>query len=539
MAGLRGTFSKIDWDYDVSVQHSESRGSYVFDGFRTDRLAQSLKVVSNGSGGFNCADTANGCVAAPALSSAVIGGTLPAAWMGFVFDKFTGVTKYKEDVVTASATGKLFAMPYGDVKGAVGAEFRRNSIDDTPSVDQQTGNIYNFTSSTPTRGSDQATDVFAEVEVPLLKNLPAAKELTLNASSRLADYKSYGSGSTYKVGALWAPVSWVSLRGTNGTSYRAPALFEQFVGATTGFLSSAGDPCNDYPAKGGVRATNCASEGLAADFQQKNSITSVTKGGRESGLSAETSKNASWGIIFQPTLPTGLGDLSVAIDRFDVKVDNGVSRVGTGSILTLCYDDPKFRSGGGFCNLITRDPGNGALTVNNSYVNLATDIVRGYDYNIRYTNEIGTGKLRVNLSATEYTSQASKVFSTDPLTESNGRIGVPRWSAALDVNYTIKGWNVYYGMEAVGRTSSYAYYEEDPATSIYKMDTPTYYLHSVSLSYSDSVSKWKVTGGVRNIADKTPPSISSGFANRVGNAALYSGYDYLGRRFFLNVSKTF
>lgn len=548
VAGLRGSFAKFNWDYDVSVQHAESKGKYLFDGFRTDRLAQSLNVVSNGSGGFNCANTANGCVAAPALSSAVVGGQLPAAWVDFIYDNYTGVTKYKEDVVSASTTGKLFKLPYGDVKGAVGAEFRRMSIDDTPSIDQQTNNIYNFTSSTPTRGNDHATDVFAEVEVPLLKDLPLAKDLTLNGSARRADYKSYGSGSTYKIGALWAPTGWLSLRGTNGTSYRAPALFEQYVGATTGFLSNASDPCNS-PTPGTVRATNCASEGLPANFAQTQSITAITKGGRESGLAAETSKNASWGIILQPTLPTGWGDLSFALDRFDVKVDNGVSRVGAANILTLCYDDPSFRAGGGYCNLITRNPANNTLSVDNSYINLSTDVVRGYDYNIRYTNDVGIGKLRVNLSATEYHSQATRLFATDPLSENNGRIGVPRWSGAMDVNYTVKGWNIYYGMEWVGKTSSYEYYQRtaanpapyNPATSIYKLNTPDYFLHSLSLSYSDSVSKWKTTFGVRNIADKTPPSVSAGITglNRVGNAPLYSGYDYVGRRFFMNVSKSF
>ncbi|MBI3348480.1 MAG: TonB-dependent receptor [Burkholderiales bacterium] len=539
VAGLRGSFAKINWDYDVSVTHSESSGSYTFDGFLTDRLAQSLKVVANGSG-FACADTSNGCVAAPALSSAVIGGQLPTAWLGYVFSNaITGKTKYKEDVVTASTTGKLFALPYGDVKGAFGAEFRRNSIDDTPSMDQQTGNIYNFTSSTPTRGSDQATDVFAEVEVPVLKNLPLAKELVLNGSARMADYKSYGTGSTHKIGALWTPVSWISLRGTNGTSYRAPALFEQYVGATTGFLSQSGDPCNDYTKKGAVRSANCASENLPTDFSQKNSITSITKGGRDSGLQAETSKNASWGIVLQPTMPTGWGDLSLALDRFDITVDNGVSRVGTGTILTKCYDDPQFRAGGSFCRLVTRDPGNGALTVNNSYVNLSTDIVRGYEYTMRYTNEVGIGKLRVNATATQYKQQASKLFADDPLDDTNGTVGTPKWSGALDVNYTIKGWNIYYGMEWVGKTSSYEYQGEDQATSIYKMDTPNYLLHSLSLSYNDTVSKWKATVGVRNLADKKPPIISAGFANRVGNAPLYSGYDYGGRRFFMNVSKTF
>lgn len=539
VAGLRGSFSKINWDYDVSVTHSESSGTYTFDGFITERLAQSLNVVASGSG-YACVDTSGGCVAAPALSSAVIGGKLPQAWLNYVFSSnLTGKTKFKEDVVTASTTGKIFSLPYGDVKAALGAEFRRNSIDDTPAPEQQTGSIYNFTSSTPTRGSDQATDLFGEIEVPLLKNLPAAHELTVNASSRVADYKSYGSGSTYKFGTLWSPVKWVSLRGTNGTSYRAPALFEQFVGATTGFLSATGDPCNDVANKSAVRQANCASEGLPTNFTQTQSITSITTGGRESGLKAETSNNSSWGIILQPTLPTGWGDLSVALDRFDIKVDNGVSRIGTASILQLCYDDPQFRSGGGYCRLVTRNPGNNALSVNNSYVNLSTDIVRGYDYNLRYTNEVGVGKLRVNLSATQYRQQASRLFATDPLDDTNNTVGTPKWSGALDVNYSVKGWNFYYGMEWVGKTSSYAYLEEDPATSIYKFDTPDYFLHSASVTYSDTASKWKATIGVRNLADKKPPMISSGYYNRVGNAPLYSGYDYLGRRIFVNVSKSF
>jgi hypothetical protein len=39
----------------------------------TDRLAQSSSVVASGSG-FACVNPANGCVAAPALTPAVIGG---------------------------------------------------------------------------------------------------------------------------------------------------------------------------------------------------------------------------------------------------------------------------------------------------------------------------------------------------------------------------------------------------------------------------------------------------------------------------------
>src|SRR5262249_52303866 len=45
LAGLRGSINAIKWDYDVSLMHSESRGSYSFEGFLVDRLAQSLNVV--------------------------------------------------------------------------------------------------------------------------------------------------------------------------------------------------------------------------------------------------------------------------------------------------------------------------------------------------------------------------------------------------------------------------------------------------------------------------------------------------------------
>lgn len=542
--GLRGAIPAFSsWDYDVSWTHAESRGSYAQQSFLTDRLANSLNVVASGSG-FACANTsATGCVAAPRLTSAVIGGQLPQAWVDYVWQTVTGMTKYKEDVVTGSVTGSLFKLPYGDVKGAFGAEFRKNKIDDTPSLDSQNNNLYNLTSSAPTRGSDQATDFFGEIEVPVLKNLPLAKELTVNASTRYADYKSYGSDSTYKFGAIWAPASWITLRGSNGTSYRAPALYEQFLGATTGFLSNQNDPCNnwDNPAQAGTpRAVNCKSEGLPAGFQATSSITVVNSGGRAAGLKAETSKNASWGVVLQPELPTGWGTVSLAVDRFDLVVDNGVSRAGTANILQRCYDSPGFRQAGGFCRLVdARNTTSNALTVNDSYVNLATDIARGFDYTAQYTNEIGSGKLKIDLTVTEYRSQAYKLFADDALDDNNGNVGTPKWSGQLDVKYNLKNWGAYYSLEWVDKTSSYAYYGEDPATSRFKLNTPSYFLHSASVSYNDSVNKWKATIGVRNLFDKKPPVISSGVYNRVGNAPLYSGYDYLGRRLFVNVSKTF
>jgi outer membrane receptor protein involved in Fe transport len=60
----------------------------------------------------------------------------------------------------------------------------------------------------------------------------------------------------------------------------------------------------------------------------------------------------------------------------------------------------------------------------------------------------------------------------------------------------------------------------------------------VSVGYK--AAKWEATFGIRNLTNVKPPKISAqaGY-NRVGNAPLYSGYDYVGRTFFLNATKSF
>ena len=541
VVGMRGALGKSGWDYDVVATRSESKGSYMTQSFLTDRMAQSLDVVASGSG-YVCRNATGGCVAAPALTAAVIGGQLPADWVKYVWQDVTGITKFKEDVLSASTTGTLFQVPAGKVRAAFGAEVRRNSIDDSPAADSVAGNLYNLTSSAPTRGSDSAKDVFAELEVPLLKNVPGARELTMNASSRWADYKSYGSASTYKLGALWSLEKSVSFRATSGTSYRAPALFEQFMGATSGFASSTIDPCNNWDSAslaGSIKAKNCQSEGLPAGFLQTSSVAIINNGGAAAGLKAETSKNMTVGVILQPELPSGMGDLSMALDRFGITVNDGVSRAGTSSILSRCYDSVGFKDAGGFCRLVKRAPGLNSLTVNDSYVNLATDVVKGYDFTARYATNVSDGKLRVNLNATRFDEQASKLFDTDSLVDVNGTVTNPKWTANLDVNFTSKDWTYYWGLDYIGVTDSYAYYGLAKTTSSYKFDTPAYFKHNVSVKYKDPVQKWEVVAGVRNLTNIKPPMISQGAYSRVGNAVLYSGYDYFGRTLFLNVNKSF
>jgi len=539
-AGLRGDFFFTDWTYDGSISHATSDAKYTQQSFLTDRLAQSLDVVVSGTG-FACVNPANGCVAAPRLNSATIGGQLPQNWVDFVFRPVTGTTKYEESTANFNVAGPLFDMPAGAVRSAFGLEYRHAKIDDTPSLDSQNNNLYNLTSSAITRGTDSVWEAYGEMEFPLLSGVKGAEELSVNLSGRYTDYQSYGSDTTYKIGALWTPISWFSLRASYGTSYRAPALFEQFLGATSGFLSNTIDPCNNYGTDpNSINARNCASEGLAPNFNATSSVAVITAGGAEAGLEAETSKNLTTGIVLQPELASGWGDLSFAADYFKIEVNNGVARAGASNILQLCYDDPQFRSGGGFCRLVDpRNPTSQALTVHDSYVNLATEFVRGWDFTLRYSRDVGPGTLRATTQLTHFLEQSSKLFPEDPLDDVNGSLNNPAYAGTLDVAYKVKKWQARYGLEWIDKMSSeerLGFEEGDDL--FYKATVPNYFLHSVSLQYTGD--DWQVTGGVRNLADKVPPSISSGLGyNRVGNAPLYSGYDYVGRTFFVNIQKKF
>lgn len=538
--GVRGDFFFPGFRYDLYGSYSKADASYTFQSFITSKLRQSLDVVSTGPGTFACRNPANGCVAAPALTSDVIGGRLPTNWVNYVFVPVTGTTKYQETVVAFNVDGSVFSLPYGDVKIALGAEYRFDKLNDTPPIESQTGDLFNLTSAVPTRGSDAVKEVFGEVEVPLLRNLPFAQNLTLNASARFTDYRSYGSDVTYKFGGIFTPVDFLSLRATYGTSYRAPAIFEQYLGATSGFLSQSGDPCNNFDAPGvsPVRRANCASEGLPAAFNATTGITVLTAGGAGAGLKAETSKNFTVGAILQPKFGAGFGDLSFAVDYYNIEVSNGVSRAGAANILQLCYDDPQFRAGGGFCRLVNpRAAGSFGLTVNDSYVNLSTDLVRGLDYTVRYARDLGPGRLRLTGQITQYLKQASKLFSDDPLDDINGNVAAPKFTGTLDATYTYNEFTFRYGLEWIDGTSSYDYYGLDPATTGFLLETPDYFTHSASVRYRGD--KFEVTAGVRNFTDKRPPQISSGVYNRIGNAPLYSGYDYVGRSLFINVSKSF
>lgn len=560
--GLRGDFFVPDWRYDFYVGKSWNDGRYEIESFLTDRLANSLDVEQLDDGSIVCRSRATNpnCVAAPPLNAATVGGDLPQEYRDYIVQNTVGNTQFRETTFAANIDGPLFAMPAGEVQLALGAEYRKQSINDQPDQNSIEGNLRGLTAGTPTVGSDSVKEVFGEIFVPLLADVPGFYNLNLNGSVRYTDYDSYGSDVTYKVAGEWEVVRGIGFRGSYGTSYRAPALAEQFLGATSGFLGGGSDPCdsdnfpadpNDYSATDTVTAANCAAVGIdVSTFVQNNGVTIFRRGGAETGLSAETSTNWSVGGVIRPPIPQSIGSLSLSLDYFDIKVENGVQDLSGGAILNRCYQATNFSPTDGFCRFVQRDPSN-RLTVTSSFVNLSEDIVKGWEFNGRFASDIGPGRFTLNGQVTKYTEQSNKVFEEEFLTDTNGVYFAPDWVGTFDATYAMDDVVIRYGVDWIdgdeeGR--AYEYYAFDNLTGevdealaqIYRdnfyLNVPDYFLHHASVQFN--VEDFQFTAGVRNIFNTAPPRITAAVTT-IGNFPLYSGYDYRGRTFFANAAFKF
>ncbi len=547
--GLRGNTGIGNWKYDVYGSYSWNSSSYSAQRFITSRVAQSLSVVQNGDGSFSCSDPSNGCVAAPPVNAASIGGDLSQAYRNFITQTVTGRTKYKEIDGQINLNGNLFTLPGGPVQSAFGLEYRHSSINDQPAPESVAGELYNYATATPTVGSDEVWEAYGEVKIPIATHVPFAYNLFVDGSGRYTHYRSYGGGWTYRASGEYEPIRGLGFRASYGTSYRAPALFEQFQGAASGFLSQQTDPCDNYAVatNPNIKA-NCLAIGLPNNFTQTNSVKVLTGGGAGGGLRAETSKNFTAGVVLQPVLPSKYGTFSASVDYFSIEVDNGVAQVGAEGILGLCYGAASFNPDAGYCKLVVRDPATNALTVYDSYVNLSTNKVRGIEVELRYELPLGGDtSVRFNADILDYLEQSNKLFPTDALIDSNGTITSPKWSANGDVTLRSGKWKLRYEVDYLSGDSDRTYHVAatsadgvyDPDTEAYLREnylfkTPDYFLHNLSLQYDTG--KFEFTIGARNLLDTHPPQISSGLYSLVGNAPLYSGYDYVGRTLFVNVT---
>jgi len=198
-----GTYSHRSTDSDQTLFDAPERASSIIDaysasaGARID-LARGAQLELMGS--YTASDTRN---------NFVLTGAEPVP----VSDEHA-----KSQILSfdAKLDGNAFSLPTGDVRYAVGAQFRREEFDYTDRL-----GMSEF------QPSERVGAVFAEFRVPLLgpaQGATGAQRLELTLADRLEHYSEFGFTNNPQVGVIWRPLADLKVRATYGTSFQAPLL---------------------------------------------------------------------------------------------------------------------------------------------------------------------------------------------------------------------------------------------------------------------------------------------------------------------------
>jgi iron complex outermembrane recepter protein len=147
-------------------------------------------------------------------------------------------TEYEIRSAQVKADGPLFNLSGGPVRLAIGADWRSESMQVSTA----------FTLAGPLQDLDlnqTVRSVFAEVQAPFVSEanaLRGIRRLEVSLAGRFDDYSNFGSSFDPRVGIMWEPVKGFRLRGTYGTSYKAPALLDYNVADNVAAAFTNGDP---------------------------------------------------------------------------------------------------------------------------------------------------------------------------------------------------------------------------------------------------------------------------------------------------------
>jgi iron complex outermembrane receptor protein len=236
--------------------------------------------------------------------------------------------------IAFNISGDIVELPAGVMGFTAGAAYRDHAGSFRPDPIAERGETAGIPSGATVGGFD-VTEIYAEVSIPLLSEVTGADLLELNLAARNSDYSTSGAEATYKVSAMWRPISELSVRGSFSTGLRAPGIGELFGGAAREDFNFL-DPCADYlgtigEANGGRDAAqsatiqaNCATLGVDPGLAQINPQLSAVSTGNDL-LQPESSENVTFGIVYSPDWAANLNwseGMTLSVDFYDVKIED-------------------------------------------------------------------------------------------------------------------------------------------------------------------------------------------------------------------------
>ncbi|MBN8819558.1 MAG: TonB-dependent receptor [Sphingomonas sp.] len=501
-----------DWTLDGYYQFG--RTDYSQRGANTSinpRMTFALDSVKLADGSIVCRGVRDGVAAAAGCQplNPFGAGSPSAAAKAYVTGTVEQDTKITQNVVAVSMQGTLLQGWAGPIKAATGAEIRQDIA--RGSADPISSALQFYTGpGSPISGKMDVFEAFGELSLPLFEGAE------LNGALRYTDYSVSGDVTTWKVGADWAPLSWLRFRGTISRDIRAPNLFELYGPPQTSFQSIL-DP------RTGAQV-----------------LTQVILGGNTQ-LVPEKADTWTVGAVFQPDLGSA-GRLRVSVDYYDIKLDGAISTLGGQVIVNRCQ-----AGNTALCALVTRDSNNAITQVRNYNLNLNTLITRGWDIEAQYSlpfNIVG-GRLSLRGLAT-IVDDLITVDSAGVSVDRAGMNGSPVSAPSGVPRYTLNGYLTYESDLAsaqlqVRHIASGVYNAElvGPGQAGYDpLKTNSINDNSIGawtyVNLNGSVNVWgrgdkklEIFGAISNLFDKAPPVDTPSSFGPTNNVL----YDVLGRTY--------
>ncbi|WP_305884055.1 TonB-dependent receptor domain-containing protein [Luteibacter flocculans] len=418
--GAEGSFQWLDhaWNWDLTYAYSETRASRVTSGnIDLVNARKALGPTTVIDGRVACADAADraaGCVPWNILAGP--GGTPDAVW-NYVASTSTARQTTRTNDVVANLTGGLLDLPAGTLRVAGGVEHRREHGRYEPDAADSAG-LTTQLASDPTDGGYIANEAYLEFDVPLLADLPLAREVAVNASTRYSHYSAFGGRTNTKYSLRWKPFDDLLLRATYAEGFRAPTVADLYAGSSETFESFV-DPCDSAYGAAASDATvraRCTAGGVPAGYRQVDQsgaqIASATGGqnpvafrtGANPLLKPETSITRTAGLVYSPSYIEGL---DVTLDYYKVDIRDVITPILAGDILNFCYvrNDPTW------CGRFTRAASGEIVQLDESLANLGSLRTEGYDLGMHYRfPETRLGEFTL-LSDSTYLSDYTQVSS--------------------------------------------------------------------------------------------------------------------------------
>lgn len=535
-AGLEGSFGDWNWklDYTHGDSHHKVRQYGLYDYQKTYAALDAVRDPA--SGNIVCAPSIS---SDPAIRARFAGckplnvfltGDAYTSQPGYAYATSSVMAydaRIRQNSIEGSVQGSLFDLPGGPVDIAIGGEYRDQTLDLTSNSDpslldttaersayfaglrgvSNTSLFFWLNNVGVARGKLNVKEGFAEINLPLFKDVPFFQQLSFNAAGRITDYSTSGSVKTWKLGGIWQPVQDILFRATLSRDIRAPNLFELFAGDQSGI-------------------------GLLADPVTNTSQNVSTVAGGNPNLKPEIGKTLAIGGVLTPRFLPGF---SLAVDYYRLKINGAIGTLSVAQIVNNCYANSAVPE----CALITRPtPSSFPTLVRVSAANIAFLETSGIDFDATYNVNLGNGRLSTRLYASwldKYLTQQSTVVSAfDQAGYGSNNSGLPKWRGTLSVNYSNGPLNLFVSEQYIDGMKIGT--PGQPNQNFGGAKTPAVWYTDLTIS-----GRIDAKGGtfepfltVNNLFDRDPPLVP-GTIPGVNLPTIISVYDTVGRAFTAGV----